>query len=401
MNKNHKQAFQLIFLLGIISLLGDVIYEGARGVSGQYLNILGVNAVTVGLIIGLGELLGYVFRLASGFFADKTRAYWLFTSLGYGLLVSIPLISLTGTWQIVAVLIIFERIGKGIRTPARDTIASHAAKQVGTGFGFGIAELLDQIGAVIGPLIFAFVFAGIATTKNLVAAYQRGYSLFWVPFAMLLLVLFITYTKFKKPEELEAPLQEQPDDANMPQSFRVYIVFVFITTLGFISFALVGFHLKKLGIMRDASIALLYAGAMAIDAIFGIVSGILYDRLNASSKRKNAGFFVLLAIPILGAFVPLFVFSKTLALIISGVVLFGLVVGVQETILKAAVADMTPTGKRSTAYGIFNVAFGLAFFIGNSLAGLLYDYSLVVLVATFAGIELTAIPVILKIIKSD
>jgi len=401
MKEIKKRAFQLIFLLGIISLLGDIVYEGARGVSGQYLNILGVKAATVGLIVGIGELLGYVFRLASGFFADKTRSYWLFTSIGYGLLVSIPLISLTGVWQIVALFIILERIGKGIRTPARDTIASHAAKQVGTGFGFGLAELLDQIGAVIGPLIFALVFAGVTSNENLIGAYQRGFSMFWIPFAMLLLVLYIAYTRFKKPEELETPLQDSIVSTNLPKSFWFYVVFVFITTLGFISFALVGFHLKKLGIINDASIALLYAGAMAIDAAFGLVAGRTYDRLKASTKRTNAGFFVLLAIPILAAFMPLFVFSKTLALIIVGIVIFGLVVGVQETILKAAVADMTPIGKRSGAYGIFNVAFGLAFFIGNSLAGLLYDYSISILIVIFAVIELMAIPIIFKIVKAD
>jgi len=401
MNNIKKQAFQLIIFLGVVSLLGDIIYEGARGVSGQYLQILGVKAATVGFIVGLGELLGYLFRLASGFFADKTKSYWLFTIIGYGLLISIPLISLTGVWQIVSVLIILERIGKGIRTPARDTIASHAAKQVGTGFGFGIAEFIDQIGAVIGPLIFAFVFAGVAVGENLAGAYQQGFSLFWIPFALLLLALFITYARFKKPEELEAQLSENANDNHLSKSFWFYVLFVFITTVGFISFALAGFHLKKLGIMSDASIAFLYAVAMAIDAVFGLVTGKIYDRIKTNSKRRNAGLFVLLSIPILAAFVPLFVFSSTLMLIISGVVLFGLVVGVQETILKAAVADMTPIKKRSTAYGIFNVSFGLAFFIGSSLAGLLYDYSITILVASFAVIELMAIPVFYKMIKAD
>jgi len=163
----------------------------------------------------------------------------------------------------------------------------------------------------------------------------------------------------------------------------------------------VGFHLKKLGIMSDASIALLYAVAMAIDAVFGLAAGKMYDRLKTSSKNNNSGLFVLLAIPILAAFIPLFVFSSTLMLIISGVVLFGLVIGVQETILKAAVADMTPIKKRSTAYGIFNVSFGLAFFIGSTLAGFLYDYSITILAFSFALIELMAIPVFYKMIKTD
>jgi len=401
MSELRKKAFQLIIFLGIISLFGDIIYEGARGVSGQYLQILGVNAATVGFIVGLGELLGYLFRLLSGFFADKTKSYWLFTIIGYGLLISIPFISLTGIWQIVAILIILERIGKGVRTPARDTIASHAAKQVGTGFGFGIAEFIDQIGAIIGPLIFAFVFAGAAAGENLAGAYQQGFSLFWIPFALLLLVLFITYARFKKPEELETQLSENANDNHLSKSFWFYVLFVFITTAGFMSFALVGFHLKKLGIMSDASIALLYAAAMAIDAVFGLVAGKMYDRLKTGSKSNSSGLFVLLAIPILAAFVPLFVFSSTLMLIISGIVLFGLVVGVQETILKAAVADMTPIKKRSTAYGIFNVSFGLAFFIGSFLAGLLYDYSITILVASFAVIELMAIPIFYKMIRED
>ena len=221
MRELKKKAFQLILLLGVISLLGDIIYEGSRSVNGQYLNILGVNAAKVGFIVGLGEFLGYLFRLFSGFFADKTKSYWLFTILGYGLLLSIPLISLTNAWQIVAFLIILERIGKGIRTPARDTIASHAAKQIGTGFGFGIAEFLDQIGAVIGPLIFAFLFVGITSSQNIIGAYQGGYRFFWVPYLLLLFVLFFTYLKFKKSEELEESMERPSDEKTLPKKILV------------------------------------------------------------------------------------------------------------------------------------------------------------------------------------
>lgn len=398
----RKQALQLILLLGVISFLGDIIYEGARGVSGQYLQILGANAAAVGLIVGLGEFFGYLVRLASGFFAGRTKSYWLFASVGYGFLVSVPLISLSGTWQIVAILLVLERIGKGIRAPARDTIASHAAKRVGTGYGFGIAELLDQIGAVGGPLIFAFIFSGVAGSVNIISAYQYGYSLFWIPFALLVLMLIFTYRKFPKPEALEElPSEENAHDDRFSKTFWLYVLFVFVTTAGFVSFALVGFHLKRLDIVSDAAIALFYAVAMGIDAIFGLAAGRVYDRFQTIAKRNNYGLFVLLVIPILAVFVPFFVFSSTLTLIVFGVVLFGLVVGVQETILKAAVADMTPPKKRSSAYGIFSVSFGLAFFIGSALAGLLYDYSIGVLVAFLATIELLAIPIFYKMMKAN
>lgn len=395
MNNIKKRAFQLIITLGIISLLGDIIYEGARGVSGQYLQILGVNAATVGFIVGLGELLGYLFRLASGFFADKTKSYWLFTIVGYGLLISIPLISLTGIWQIVAVLIILERIGKGVRTPARDTIASHASKQIGSGYAFGIAEFIDQIGAIIGPLIFSFVLVRVVSGRNLIDTYQQGFSFTWLPYILLLGMLWFAYKRFKNSEELEIVVPQKGDDKKeLPKVFWLYALFVFITSLGFISFALVGFHIKKYSILNDAYIPLLYALAMgAVDAIVGLVAGKIYDKLNKRSGNHKSGLVLLLAIPISAALVPIFIFSKTLAFIIIGAVLFGFGMGLQEVIMKAAVADMTPLAKRSTAYGIFNLSLGLAFFVGGTLAGFLYDYSITILIIFLTAVELIAIPV--------
>lgn len=389
-----KNAFQLILVLGIISLLGDIIYEGGRGVSGQYLNVLGVNAAKVGLIVGLGELLGYLFRLFSGFFADRTKTYWLFTIVGYGLLISVPLIAFTSTWQIVAILIILERIGKGIRTPARDTIASHAAKQVGTGYGFGISEFIDQIGAVIGPLIFAFVFAKVATSQNIVGAYQQGYNFFWIPFVLLLFILSFAYLKFKNSEELETPLADRDKDAkNLTKHFWLYVFFVFITTTGFVNFALVGFHLKNLNILADTYIPVLYAMAMGVDAIVGLMAGKMYDRLKTKTKHERREYHLLLSIPLVAALVPFFVFSSSVALIILGTMLLGFGMGIQETIMKAAVADMTPMNRRASGYGIFNLSFGLAFFVGSTIAGYLYDYSISALIIALVVIEVLAIPV--------
>ncbi len=395
MNSNKKWAFQLIITLGIVSLLGDIIYEGARGVSGQYLQILGVNAATVGFVVGLGELLGYLFRLASGFLADKTKSYWLFTIVGYGLLISIPLISLTGIWQIVAVLIILERVSKGIRTPARDTIASHASKQIGSGYAFGIAEFIDQIGAVLGPLIFTYVLVRASSGQNIIAAYQQGYGFTWLPYVLLLGMLWFAYTRFKNSEELETASQQKGDDRKeLPKVFFLYALFVFISTLGFVSFALVGFHLKKHNILNDAYIPLLYALTMgAVDAIFGLVAGKIYDKLNKRSGNQKSGLVLLLAIPVSAALIPIFIFSDKLVYVIIGTVLFGFGMGLQEVIMKAAVADMTPLAKRSTAYGVFNLSLGLAFFVGGTLAGFLYDFSMKILIIFLTAEELMAIPV--------
>ncbi len=172
MSEIKKQAFLLIILFGIISLLGDIIYEGARSVNGPYLDTLGASAAAVGLIVGIGELLGYAIRLISGYFSDRTKAHWYFTIFGYGLLISVPLLAFSNLWQVAAIFIVLERIGKGIRSPARDTLVSYAAKRVGTGFGFGISEFLDQIGAFIGPLIFTVFFCTVRVCRKV----YRGLS---------------------------------------------------------------------------------------------------------------------------------------------------------------------------------------------------------------------------------
>lgn len=393
-----KKAFQLIILLGLVSLLGDIIYEGARGANGQYLNILGVNAAKVGFIVGLGELLGYLFRLFSGFFADKTKSYWFFTILGYGLLISVPLISFVNVWQAVAFLIVLERIGKGIRSPARDTIVSHAAKKVGTGYGFGIAEFIDQIGAVLGPLIFSFVFLGFSNNQNIIKFYQRGYSLFFIPFVLLLLLLFFAYIKFKKSEELEISIEKKSENENLTKNFWLYWLFVFLTTAGFVNFALLGFHLKKNNLLSDFYIPLLYAGIMAIDAIFGLMVGKIYDKLKTKSKKS---FYLFLFIPFLAGLAPFFVFSKMIGLILIGALFLGFVIGAQETIMKAIVADIVPIKKRSSAYGIFNFSFGFAFFAGGILSGYLYDYSVSFLVAVLGMIEFLAMVVFYSLIKTN
>jgi predicted MFS family arabinose efflux permease len=187
-----------IILLGIVSLFGDVTYEGARSVAGPYMATLGASASTVGLVAGIGEFAGYALRLASGYLVDRTKTYWLLTFVGYGLLLSIPLLAFAGHWQLAAVLIILERIGKAIRSPARDTMLSYAAKGVGRGWGFAVHEALDQIGAIVGPIVFSLVFL-------FHGGYREGFTLLWIPALLTLVVLTIARKKVPSPQKLEAP----------------------------------------------------------------------------------------------------------------------------------------------------------------------------------------------------
>ena len=392
--KNYKKtAIRLILLFGVISLLGDMVYEGARGVNGPYLKTLGASAALVGLVAGIGELLGYMIRLLSGYFSDKTRAHWFFTIFGYSFLMVIPMLALTGVWQFAAIFMVLERIGKGIRSPAKDTILSQATKQVGTGFGFAIVEFMDQIGATIGPLIFTFFFMSIGPGDKSIIDYQHAYSLMWFPFVVLMMVLFATFFMVKNPEELEKDVVKKPQPDKITRTFWLYCIFTFVTTLGFLNFAIIGYHLKANSIVTDAQIPLLYALAMAVDAVIGLIIGKWYDKLKIRFDNDHAGLLLLILLPVLTALIPLFTLSPGLPLILAGVVLWGVVMGTHETIMKAGIADITSIRKRGTGYGIFSMMYGIAIFIGSAAAGFLYDYSINLLIILMIVVELAAVPV--------
>lgn len=392
-DSNKKAAIQLIVLFGLVSLFGDIVYEGARSVNGPYLKTLGVSAAVVGFVAGLGEFIGYAIRLVSGYFADKTKAYWLFTFIGYGMLAAVPMLSLTGVWQVAALFIVLERLGKALRAPARDTIVSQASKQVGTGFGFGLSEFMDQIGALIGPLIFMGIFMLIGNTGSDIAKYQAGYRFFWVPFLLVMACVLFAYLRVPNPEKLEVAIKKSPEPDRLTKVFWIYTAFTLVATVGFVNFALLGYHFKAKNILNDAQIPLFYAIAMAIDGVAALAIGKIYDVIKDKSKNDKAGLLVLMSIPILSALIPLFAFSASIAAVVASMLIWGVVMGIHETIMKSAIADLTPLKKRGTGYGIFNTVYGVAMFIGAALMGVMYDISLYLLIGVTIAIELLAIPI--------
>jgi MFS family permease len=367
-----------IVLLGIVSLFGDITYEGARSVAGPYLATLGAGPGVVGLVAGIGEFIGYSLRLASGYLADRTKAYWLLTFIGYGLLFSIPLLAFAGYWQLAAVLIILERMGKAIRSPARDTMLSYATKEVGRGWGFAVHEALDQIGAVIGPIVFSLVllFHG---------DYREGFTLLWIPALLTLAVLAIARKKVPSPQKLEAPGETSRPNirGKLPKVFWFYTVFTLLSMAGFANFQLISYHLKVQAIVPDAQIPLIYAIAMGVDALAALLAGKTYDRI---------GLISLLAVPLLTLPIPFLAFSHSYSLVLIGMVLWGVVMGIQETTMRAAIADLTPIERRGFGYGIFNTAYGAGWFLGGALMGLLYELSINYLILFVVVMELISIP---------
>lgn len=370
----RRKALRFILLLGLVSLLGDVVYEGVRGVAGPFLASLGASAAVVGAASGLGEFLGYGLRPLSGYLSDRWGGYWGLTFLGYLSLLSLPLLCLAGSWQLAVFLLLLERMGKAVRTPPRDAILSHATSQVGRGWGFGIHEALDQVGAVAGPLLVALLIS--------LRGYREAFSFLFLPFLLLLFFLLLSWRLYPRPSLLESGRRV----ARVKGGFRLYLLFVVLSTSGFLTFPLLAYRLASS--FSSAEIPLLYALAMGTDALLALWAGRTYDRRGLSSLLLVP----LLSIPI----VPLAFLAGGKGGGLLAVVLWGASMGVQETVMRAAVGEMVPGGKRGTAYGLFSSLYGFSGFAGNTLMGLLYS-SPEVLVAFSLSAELLSLPVLLRL----
>lgn len=377
-NRNNQIALRFVLLLGVVSLFADMTYEAARSITGPYLAILGASATVVGLVAGLGELIGYGLRIVSGVMSDRTHRYWAITIAGYAVnLLAVPAMALAGSWEIAAVLIMAERFGKAIRTPARDAMLSHAAHGLGRGWAFGIHEAMDQIGAMIGPIIVAAVLAWKGS-------YEYGFAVLAVPALLALAVLAVARINYPQPHDLEPSFRAR-EASGLRSTFWFYLIAVACIALGFADYPLAAFHMKTEGIVADKWIPLIYAGAMGVDALSALAFGRLYDK---------KGFPVLLVMIAASAWSAPLVFLTGPMLLILGMALWGVGMGAQESIIRAVVADIVPRDRRATGYGVFNAGFGLAWFVGSALMGLLYDRSLIALAAFSVVAQLASLPLL-------
>jgi len=378
---NKAAAWKFIILVGVVSLFSDMTYEGARSISGPFLGELQASALVVGVVAGLGEFLGYALRLASGYLTDRLGRYWLITFAGYALnLLAIPLLALAGSWEIAAMLLVLERIGKAIRTPARDAMLSHATASVGRGWGFGFHEAMDQLGATTGPLIVAAVlyFQG---------GYRQGFAVLLLPAVLALVVIAVAARLYPHPRHLEvsAPTLET---TGFTRPYWLYVVAVGLLAAGFADFPLIAYHFGKTAVLPSDWIPLFYAVAMGVDAVAALVLGRLFDRL---------GMPVIVVTAALSAFFAPLVFLGGFKLVLLGMVLWGIGMGSLESIIKAALAEMVPRDRRATGFGLFNAGFGLFWLLGSALMGFLYDFSLGALVTFSVTAQLLAIPFFLAV----
>ena len=392
--KRLSGALAFILLMGVVSLFSDMTHEGARSVLGEYLNLTGATAGTIGFISGLGELLGYGLRILSGRIADKTKHYWTLVILGYAVQVmAIPALALVpeNGWVIACGLVIMERVGKAIKKPAKNTLVSFASSEIGQGKGFAYMEFLDQLGAFIGPVIL-FAISLIKGTDNLISTYRLCFLFLGIPAIITIALVVLSKIRYPHPEMFEKERNEE-GSFRFKQSFAFYMVAICLFAFGFVDFTIITLHAAKTNMLPDSTLSLLYALAMLVDAFAALFFGWLYDKV---------GLKALMLSTLISSSFSIFVFlADKPYLLIVGVVIWGIGMGAQESIMKAAVSGILPVNMRSTGFGIFETGFGIFWFLGSWCMGILYDFNITLLVIISVAVQLAAIIFYALAIKAE
>ncbi len=371
-----SSAFAFVFTMGIVNLFADMTYEGASSINGPFLGTLGASAAAIGVISGVGEFLGYSLRFISGYISDKTEKYWLVTFIGYAInLLAVPALALAGNLPLAAGLVIAERVGRAIRKPSVESMLSYTTSELGKGWVYGLNTALDQTGATIGPLLIALVLVRKGD-------FRTGYALLLISAVLALATLTIARFFFPRPSRLEeipaAKLQ------GFTNSYWLYMLAGSCVAAGLISFELISYHFSKTAVVTEHWIPIFFALAMGTNAIASLIFGRLFDRIGLT--------IVLIAFFISALFAP-FVFLGNFYVALIGMILWGIGFGAQDTLLKALIASVMPKGRRNLAFGLFYTGYGVGWLLGSITTGLLYGYSLPLLIAFSVVIQLTSLPV--------
>src|SRR5216110_3193898 len=374
----NRSALHFVLIIGIANFFADFTYEGARGIIGPFLGSLGASAAIVGLVAGVGELMGYGLRSVSGYFADKSHRHWAFAFLGYTInMLAVPALALTGQWPLAASLVVSERVGRGIRKPTVEAMLSYAGRLIGAGWVFGLNEALDQAGATVGPLLMALIL-------YLNGSYQTGFGVLLVPALLCLATLGLARLLHPRPHELEKGAGHTFATANLKQTYWIYFVAGALLAAGFADFALIGFHFQKANVMPGNLIPVFYAVAMASSALASIPLGRIFDRFG-----PNISVFAFI---ISAAAAPLVFLGASISALI-GMIFWGIGMSAQGSLFQAMLTGVIPSEKRSTAFGLFDTGYGIAWFIGSAVMGLLYDKSVLAVALFSVIVQLAALPI--------
>jgi len=369
-------GYRLVLLLGVISMLGDFVYEGGRSVLPDYMRQLGLDAVAIGSALGFAEFMGWASRPVGGFIADRTGRYDLLIKVGYGGLLVIPLMAFTPWALPVILLAVAERVLRGVRVPARDAMLARRRGAVGLGMAFGIHELLDQLGATLGPLLAIVVLS----TFHSIGAVFLAMS---IPYVILLTSL----TRLPKHiERSEASYSFKPSRKTL-----VYSAVVGLNSAGLLPASLVLYMVSVAAGAGSWLVPTAYTLAMVVDAATGLVMGRAFDRWGGVVVAAGIGV----------SFLPALLVNTPIPLLMVCASLVGVAVGAQETVFRALVAQMAEKDGLGASYAYYGIALGA----GAAVAGTVYGYMIefgaptVVIVAYAGAFQLAALALLLKILK--
>lgn len=378
----RDKALRFIVMIGIVDLFADTTYEGARSITGPFLAVLGASSFVVGFVAGFGELLGYAIQFFSGFITDRANTYWRIAIGGYIInLLAVPLLALAGSWEAAAALIITERMGRGIRLPSRDVMLSYASSQVGYGWGYGLHNALDQTGAIIGPLIVAFILFMRGT-------YQMSFAFLLLPAMLAIVTLVISRIVYPTPHDLEVKVPQL--GRGFTRAYWLYIIAISLIAAGFADFALIAYHFQLTGLVSPVLIPIFYAVAMGVDAIAALLFGKLFDKMGIS---------VMIIMAVISTFFAPLVFLGGFYLAFIGMILWGISMGAQESIMRSSVAVMSTVERRGSAFGVLNSVYGISWFAGSVLMGYLYGISIMGLVIFSVIIQIVSIPLFISVLR--
>jgi len=282
----------------------------------------------------------------------------------------VPALAFAGNWWVAALLVVAERTSKAVRGPARDVLLSEATGKVGHGWGFGLHAALDQTGAVLGPLLMV---AAVARSNHFGPAFLQ------LSIPAVLAVMALLAARYFYPNQGASAHQQVQQ--TLPKVFWTYAAAAGLLACGFVDFPLLAYHFQKTGLTEPAVIPLLYAGAMAVNGITALVFGRLFDRHGL--PVLTFGVLVSsLALP-LG-------FLGGPAAAMAGVACWATGLGAQDASLRSGIAQVVSMNKRGSAFGAFNAVYGVMWFLGSAVMGVLYDHSVMALVVFGVTAQLLA-----------
>jgi MFS family permease len=380
-NKNQKGGFRNVIILSIVSFLNDLSSEMIMPILPMFLESLGATGKIIGLVGGIRDGVSGLLKVLCGYWSDKTGKRKVFVYAGYGISsVFKLLLGLTKTAGGAVIFSSMERIGKGLRTAARDAIIAESVKQSQRGKSFGIHRGMDSAGAVLGAsLAFVFLqFTGL------------GFSTVIIISALIGLASLVPLRFVSEPEESKNNAKLKLSLSILPRPLKLFILVAGIFALGNFSYMFFVLRAQHLFTGKWATTApiLLYVLFNIFQSALALPLGLLSDRVG---RQKVLIFgFGLFAVVSFG-----FVFLNTLPFYIILFALYGVVFAAVDGTERALVSDLAGPESRATALGTYSTITGLAALPASLIAGFLWDKS-AAYTFVFGGVmAITAIAVFL------